>query len=294
MGTPQLKAKGATRFATLLSCLSLLGISVPNSTFAAANITVTPSRVILEGRVRSASVSLINKGDETSTFRISFERKRMTEDGAFEHVKTAREGELFADTMIRYSPRQVVLPPGQSQVVRLMLRKPANLPAGEYRSHLLFREVPKNPTKGIAKQSQDKKTMSITLTPVLGISIPVIVRNGKTEANISLTDGRIAESGPDGSWAIAKFKGVRTGNRSIYGDIEATFRPTDSSAGIIVAQVAGVAVYTPNTHRNFALRLQAPKGIKLSSGSVDIVFKQRPDEGNKTLSKITIPISGAN
>ena len=38
----------------------------------------------------------------------------------------------------------MTLAPGETQAVRLLLRKPGNLADGEYRSHLLMQNVPKD------------------------------------------------------------------------------------------------------------------------------------------------------
>ena len=38
--------------------------------------------------------------------------------------------------MIRYAPRRVTVPPGGSQQIRILLRRPRDLEPGEYRSHL--------------------------------------------------------------------------------------------------------------------------------------------------------------
>lgn len=108
----------------------------------AGELMVHPTRVVFDGNTRTAQIDVINSGTETMTYRISLIRRRMTDTGEFVPVESAHEQERFADEMIRYSPRQVVIPPGGTQAVRLQLRKPANLEDGEYRSHLLFQALP--------------------------------------------------------------------------------------------------------------------------------------------------------
>ena len=92
--------------------------------------------------MRTAQVDLINNGSEPATYRISLVNQRMGEDGQFLPVDTPLAGELFANDMVQFSPRQVTLQPGTSQTVRVMVRKPAGLAAGEYRSHLHFEKMP--------------------------------------------------------------------------------------------------------------------------------------------------------
>ena len=123
----------------LATALLVTGYSA--SLQAAGSLLVTPTRIVFEQRDRSAQVTLVNQSDQTSNFRISFIRQNMTEDGEFLPVPEGQDG-MFSDSMIRYSPRQVSLPPGQSQVIRLALRRPADLADGEYRSHMLFQALP--------------------------------------------------------------------------------------------------------------------------------------------------------
>lgn len=282
---------GRCLWSAILLLAPLSALFSPPAT-AGAQISISPTRIVFEGRTRSASVTLINRGNEASTFRIAFERKRMTEDGQFEPIKQAAPGEVFSDQMIRFSPRQVELPPGKSQVVRLLLRKPPNLQDGEYRSHMLFSEVPKQAGKSIEAQTGKQTQMNISIKPVLGISIPVIVRQGATSAEIQIVKTDLTNISADKSRGELNLTMKRTGNRSVYGDIVATYKNDKGGKdGVVVAQVNGIAVYSPNYVRTTTLRLQAPAGVKLEGGHIDIVYRMNPSEGNKILaqSRIAVP-----
>jgi P pilus assembly chaperone PapD len=269
----------------ILILLPILATMSP-AVLAGAQVSISPTRVVFEGRTRTASVTLINRGNEASTFRISFEHKRMTEDGQFETIKNPKQGEFFSDQMIRYSPRQVILPPGQSQVVRLLLRKPPDLVDGEYRSHMLFREVPEQQSRSIEAQTSKQKQMIISIKPVLGISIPVIVRQGKTSAEVQLVKARLTNISPDKTKGVLELKMQRTGNRSVYGDILATYRKNENDKkGVVVAQINGIAVYTPNDTRTVKLPVQAPARVKLDGGRIVVVYRTSPKEGNKVLAQ---------
>ena len=112
----------------LLSCQSVL-----------AQLSVSPKRVIFEGRERSQELLLLNTGDTSKTYRIHFKQLLMTEQGGFAAVESPA---FSASQAVRFSPRQVTLAPGSSQTVRLLLRKPKGFADGEYRSHLTFSELP--------------------------------------------------------------------------------------------------------------------------------------------------------
>ncbi|MEK9951769.1 MAG: molecular chaperone, partial [Curvibacter sp.] len=108
---------------------------------ALADRSRVPTRIVLAKNPRAAPVELMNTGSEPETYRINLVNRRMGENGEFIAIETPGPGEQFADPLLRYSPRQVTIPPGGSQTVRILLRKPADLPAGEYRSHLQFDRV---------------------------------------------------------------------------------------------------------------------------------------------------------
>jgi hypothetical protein len=123
--------------------------------------------------------------------------------------------------LVRYSPRQVTLEPNVSQTIRLQVRKPENLTEGEYRSHLLFRAVPpEGAIPGNVVEADDKKPTgySIRLTPIYGVSIPVIVRHGQASLRVGLSDLSVEPSEKANEPPILKLNIRREGNQSVYGN----------------------------------------------------------------------------
>jgi len=254
----------------------LLFISTLFFSFAStATLLITPSRVVFEDRTRSEQVTLTNKGDEETTYRISFVRKNMTEDGKFETIdkdENDKDG-MYSDTMVRYSPRQVVLAPGQSQVIRLLLRKPKGLADGEYRSHLLMQALPKVTTSDVSKAvEQDADGIKIEITTVLGITIPVIVRKGSLDASLDITNVRYVKSTDPKVKSHIEFDMNRKGSQSVYGDFRVTH--SDGSNETIVSIIKGVAVYTPTKLRHIKLQVNASDGQNFSKGSFHITYSE--------------------
>ncbi len=261
------------RIRTLKLCILFLSFLVswlPGNVSALGNLMVTPTRVVFDDRTRTAQVTVVNQGDEFGSFRISFIRQNMIENGSFTATPETEEG-LYSDRLIRYSPRQISLPPGRSQVVRLMLRKPANLLDGEYRSHMLFQALPP-PSMPVSssKQTEKPNNIQIEILPILGVSIPVIVRHGKLTGEVSLSDAKIAQIEGSDRRVIA-VDITRRGNSSVYGDIRATFTPRKGNP-IVIAKAKGVAVYTNLEQRHFILPLSSPESVKLADGVVDLIF----------------------
>ncbi len=251
--------------------ISLFAFMLPSVANAAASLLVTPSRIVFDDRTRTAQVTLMNQGDETGEYRINFIRQKMTENGQFEAVKADEEG-MYSDTLVRYSPRQVSLPPGQAQVIRLMLRKPRNLPEGEYRSHMLFQTLPKPESSSLGKvTNSDGEGIRVEITPLVGISIPVIVRHGNLSSEVALHNARIVTTNAGSTFQL-ELDMHRSGNQSVYGDFRAIFIPNDGTEPKTLGLVNGIAVYTPNTLRRFSLPLRIPQGLEIENGKVRILY----------------------
>lgn len=261
----------------------------PVDALASGQLMVHPTRVIFEGRTRTGEVEVLNNGAESATYRISLIRERMTDSGEFVLVDKPLPGENFADELIRFSPRQVTLPAGGSQLVRLQLRKPADLPAGEYRSHLMLQALPAPATIRRADAAQNgTEGLNVALNAIVSLSIPVIVRQGETTATVSLATlhvkrGRVTSDPP-----AVVFEIHRQGNRSLYGDIAVSF--TQHGKELIVGRANGVAVYVPNLLRVMELPLQLPANQNLLNGRLRVSFSDRPDAGGKLLAEAALDL----
>ena len=268
----------------------LLAALLPAVSLAAADVTVSPTRIVFDGNTRKAQVSLINNSPTSKMYRISWSRKRLTESGRYEEVGQARPGERFSDTMIRFSPRQIVLPPGKPQAVRLLLRKPANLEAGEYRSYLKFSAIPSGDERSVEKVLQrDGQSVSIRLTPVMAVSIPVIVRHGQVDASVSISNLTLddGQARPELAFDIE-----RVGNGSLYGDIEVRFVPANGAEEpIVIGQHVGVSIFPPLARLLYRIPLQLPAGRHLSAGTLEVIYRERGGDGDgKILARATLPV----
>ena len=258
----------------LLSAAALGAAAFP--ALASGDLLVAPTRIILDGS-RGTEVVLNNIGSAPATYRISLEIKRMTAAGGLDEVaeENATPAERAALDMIVFSPRRVTLPPNQPQVVRVGVRVPQGLPPGEYRAHMLFRAVPDTVPAAAAEARSASTGVSIALTPIYGITIPVIVRMGDLGAEAVIGDAWVSESaeGPAFNFDLS-----RTGNRSVYGDIEVT-RPGVAEP-LLVAR--GIAVYPEVSARKVSLRVPDEVAAKLK-GPVNIRYSEDREIGGGTI-----------
>jgi hypothetical protein len=246
---------------------------------------LSPTRIVLGGSLRSAQLTLVNNGSEPATYRLTMIRMRMLEDGRLEEIAEPDSGESFADTLVRFSPRQVDLEPNVAQTVRFQLRAPVDLPAGEYRSHLLIRAVPRSLPRS-EPETASPEAVSIQLTPIYGAAIPIIVRQGATDATVAVEAPRLLAATAEQPSRIACCL-ARSGTRSVYGDLIVTLAPRAGKKRQI-GRVNGVAVYVPNRTRRLEVPIDVPAD-RLGQGRIEVRFEEAgPAHG--PLASATIPL----
>lgn len=246
----------------------------PSFLFAQGDLLITPKRIVFEGNRRSMDINLANTGQDSAIYSISLIQIKMREDGGFETITEPDPGQRFADRFIRFFPRTVTLGPGEAQVIKVQLVRSNELTTGEYRSHFYFRAVPKPRPLGEEEVQSDTASISVRLTPIYGITIPVIIRSGVSNTTVTLSDlafGYDPQNNPEISMVFN-----RSGNMSVYGYITVDhISPQGKVTRIGIAN--GVAVYTPNSKRRFRLNLTIPVGTDLRTGRLKVTYSAPSD-----------------
>ena len=235
---------------------------------AQGNLLVTPKRVVFEGLKRSEELNLANVGSDSATYMISFVQIRMKADGSVETITEPDSAQNFADKYLRVFPRRVTLAPNEAQTVKVQVTKTNELLSGEYRSHLYFRAIPNEKPLG-DKEIQKDSSISVRLIPIFGISLPVIIRQGESDTKINFSN--VSFRVENDSTPMLKMTFNRSGNMSSYGDITVNYVSSNGKVSK-VGNVKGLAVYTPNTVRNFSLVLDKKSGIDYHSGKLQIIY----------------------
>ena len=247
--------------------ISMLCLSFQSS--AQGDLLITPIRVVFEGNKQKETLNLVNMGKDTATYSISFVQYNMKEDGSFVSINKPDSGQRFADPFLRIFPRKVTLSPGEPQVIMLQCMRKADMPAGEYRSHLYFRAEKSNQPLGLKNTATDTTKVSVQLIPVYGISIPVIIRSGAVNINCTLSNLKM-----DTQQEIAQNLNLtinRTGNISIYGNIVIEFIPVKGKP-YEIASVKGVGVYTNIDKRNIVVKLNNTPDKTLTNGKLHVKY----------------------
>lgn len=253
----------------------LLMLYVASVAMAQGDLLINPIRVVFEGQKQNADLNLTNIGKDSAVYMISFLNYKMQEDGSF--VQLDKPDTLIsADRYLRLFPRKVVLPPNESQTIRLQLRKPSNLKEGEYRSHIYFRAEKNQTPLGMKDLRMDSTKMAVSITPVFGISIPVIVRNGSLKNQLSFSD--IALENVNDTTSKLTVTINRSGNKSAYGNLRVEYHPISGKKSE-VGFANGIGVYPEIAKRNFSLFFNATNAMKIDGGKLLIRFLAPNEEG---------------
>jgi P pilus assembly chaperone PapD len=266
-----------TKFLSLIILLTALFTT--ENLLAQGSLLLTPKRVVFEGKKNSEIINLANLGKDTAQYIISLVEYRMKEDGAFEEI-TQKENEQFsAAPFLRFFPRTVTLAPNEAQVIRLQVDKKAGqIAAGEYRSHLYVRAVPKVTAQGDSETNQEAG-IGVKLMPIFGISIPVIIRVGESSANVTISELKISKAEDLNSLNMTL---NRSGKMSIYGDVvvdHVAVNGKSTQVGII----KGMAVYAPNELRHVKLPLNRDLQVNYHSGKLVTRFNTNVDGKDKKM-----------
>jgi P pilus assembly chaperone PapD len=240
------------------------------------DLLVAPTRIVLDGR-KGAEVVLNNIGEEPAVYRVSVEFRRMKPDGTLEDVTTPTAADQTAEDMIVYAPRRVTLAPHEPQSIRIAARPPAGLPDGEYRVHLLFRAIP--PANPVVKPTgEPEKGLRFQLTPVYGVTIPVIVRLGNLQATAGIANVQ-RETGKDGN-SFVSLDLSRTGTRSTFGEV----RVFKAGVKNPIALQKAVAVYTEVNTRHVDVPVDPAFKGELA-GPVTVQYVETFDDGSHVIAE---------
>lgn len=253
----------------------LLAISTP-ARAGIGDLLVAPTRIVLDGR-RGAEIILNNIGEEPATYRVSVVFRRMTEQGGLTDVEQPTEDDQKAADMIVYAPRKVVLAPRQPQAIRIAARPPQGLPDGEYRVHLLFRAIPPATPVVQAAAAEPAKGLRFQLTPVYGVTIPVIVRLGNLQATAGIANVQLERNGGK---SLVSLDLSRSGQRSTFGEVRVLRSGVKAPIGLQKA----VAVYTEIGRR----RVEVPLDEKYQgsfAGPVTVQYVETFEDGSRVIAE---------
>jgi P pilus assembly chaperone PapD len=249
----------------------LLGAATLTALPAQANLALTPTLVLIEGRQRYADLNIINVTNARQAYEISWKHLEMQEGtGSYKPSdKSVTDFDLTQN--ITFTPRRVVIPPKGAQRVRFNVRLQGEMPpAGDYRAHvsLMNRAVRSNGDDVNPGEIRPSVTMNT------GFSIPVIYRVGGGDGG-SATIGEISTQINPKTNRIEAVVPI-TRNEGPYSVLAALNIYYD---GKIVGQVGNANMFPEIKGRVFNVPLNVQQ---LSGGTLEVVLKHY-DKNNKTV-----------
>ncbi|WP_028865528.1 hypothetical protein [Psychromonas aquimarina] len=249
----------------------LLALSLIVSFFSSASLSVKEPRIVLTDKNKKGEFKVYNTSDKTLSFRVSLIEKQMDGKG---NIKTVSTSLTSAGDYVRVGPRMGKnIAPKDYQKFRLRA-KFSKMPEGEFRSHLLIEPITP-PTEETAP--------GIHLKPTIKYSIPLILRHGQLQANVSINNARVIVN--EKNQSVVQFDLLREGERSVYGDVQ-VFMLQDNKE-ILLTSINSQAIYTDINSRKFSINLQK----KLEKNTqLKILFKENPEFGGDSQAQSILKI----
>lgn len=243
---------GASRVWRFL--LLLVGLLTPAAAHA---VTVWPTTVFIDSRTRTATLTLSNTGLRPEEIEIDFAFGVPIADelGSVRVIflDSAGLGQRSIVDYVRAFPRRMRLEPGQTQIVRLLVQPPENLPDGEYWGRVMVASVGGQPP---IQQQQGNVTMEITVRTVIAVGL--YYRQGQTETSIRVDSARATTGAGLGSVYLHLNRG---GNAAFLGRIVTEL--VDAAGEVVAEHIEQVAVHEDMLWR---IDMPLPEGVAPASG----------------------------
>lgn len=249
-----------------------------------ANLLINPTRVQFSPSDRSADITLINISNVTTTYRLEWIEKRAKPDNTYDDLSPAEAANFpTASSMLRFSPKQVTLKAGERQTIKMAIRRPQDLAAGEYRSHLVFKALaPKTAEEGL-----NPNASSTSVNIVLNFAIPVVVQQGAVDYSVALNNASINfnPAKKDGSVQVNL---SRSGTNSVIGHISAYWTPNGGKERLIAK--LGDYNFWPELKTSTATLSWVGADFAQEDGKLRLVYDGTKEFRNKVFFDKTIAI----
>lgn len=200
----------------ILFCVFGLGSLIPLK--AEARLDISPIFLNMEARERSKEVVVFNTSNQNQLIEVVLMNYEQNEDGTYKKLDAPLNPDFDPATAVRYSPRQFTLPANGRQIIRISVRRPADLPDGSYRFHLMAKQSAQSEGPVINETGQTNLDVGVQV----GFAIPVVVEAGSTSYNAEIQNARlIVNKGRQG----IELTTTRTGNGSALLKAVAFWKP---------------------------------------------------------------------
>ena len=251
------------------------------------DLFLSPTRVVFEDSDRTQEVLVVNTGQDSALFTVSFIEYHIDETGSYLPVQDPAPDGPYASRFVRFYPRKFALAPNASQTLRLQYLPKPGMPEGEYRSHLFFRTEAPGLQRSSDLDSAGNQPLRVRLTPVYGVTIPVLIREGNLSSETAITDIRLdLDRSPQ---PLLEFAIRRYGDKSTSGDLSVEIVTPEQQVINLLTQ-KGISLYTSTAFRKFSIPLElnlTPENLR--QGTLLIRYGSREQAG-EAISQLSVKI----
>ncbi len=237
-----------------------------------ASLMLTPVRVILSGKKRAVSVHVNNMSTDSVRFIASLVTLRKDKNGNFYKPDVESKEEAMIKQMIRFSPKRGIIEGKGRQIVKMMVRKPKDLPPGEYMTFLQLS------TDQLTETFANSVSGDIELDIVVQSSFPVIIQHGKVNAEITPVS-LLSVRPTDGALRpVVNATFSRQGDYSWFGDVTFYYVSTKGKRKRI-GYLPSIAIYKDVPSKSFQVVLDNISLEELHSGTIEVEYKKSTGAG---------------
>lgn len=216
----------------------------------AANLGVTPVAIHMGGMVNRTTVSIVNSGTDTVTMQ--------AETIAWKRVDGVDQDGETTDVMV--NPAVFTIEPGQSQIVRVGLRRPNDQPV-EATYRLVLREVP------VARN--DTPTDGTTVRVLVAMRLPIYVAPNK----VAMDEKWDVKSDPKGNVTV----NLQNRGNVHYKVGSIKMRSDDGkNGGVPLASSTEGAVLFPGESRTFNLKQAQQRALQRQPVVLEVFTDRGP------------------
>ena len=212
-------------------------------------IGLSAFRIYLDSDKPQTSFMIYNHDTQPQDCKLLLRHYTYDANGKMSEYKGTEPLPNSADDWIRFSPKRFVLTPANNQTVKFMMRRRANSEPDEYPSYVSL-----DCGAEVKIDKDGKKKSKLSVAPKLVHNLPIIVRTGKLNAQMTFSDINITNKS-------VEFTLNRSGSRSVYGDVQLI----DKSSGEVISEAKTISIYPETTRvaKNLTLDGNNPKQLKL-------------------------------
>ena len=267
-----------------ISVFVFLGMLVGFAAYSSAKtktLMIRPFRIIFADRQRLVKVSIANPTDETISYSVAIVTMRKGNDGKLRQVKEETDEEKRVREMIRFSPRRAIIEPGKRQIVKLMVRKPKDLPVGEYRTRLKISPLdsPKPATTEM-HSLLGQGGSNISMDFIISSTFPVFIQHGDVQPEVTPQRIRFKEFAASPSGIAAEVTLARKGIGSGFGNISLWYLG-EGTPPRRIGRASKLTLYAPYPETTLTVPLKDISSEELTTGKIRVEFQSHYDGGTK-------------